>query len=86
MAQSEDIQNVFLEEIAPLCITSDYYVAQKGFVKIPKTGEDARKKWTSLEDKYSYLLRKNDPTREEIWTKDYIKNMVPKSQIWALGV
>ena len=50
MAQSEDLQKVFLEEIDQLCITSDYYVAQKGFVKIPKTGEKARESWCKIED------------------------------------
>ena len=81
MAAPEDIQRIFLQETEQLIIVSDYYVAQKGFVKIPKTGEEARQSWGKIEEKYSYLLAKHDPTREEIWVKDYIKSMIEFSEI-----
>ena len=44
MANNEDIQNGFLTEIEPLLRNSDYYIAQKGFVKIPKYDEEAEEK------------------------------------------
>ena len=81
MAAPEDLQKIFLQEIDQLCIVSDYYVTQKGFVKIPKTGEEARQSWGKIEEKYSYLLAKHDPTREEIWVKDFIKSMIELSEI-----
>ena len=76
MAHTQDIQNVFLSEIDPLLRNSDYYIAQKGFIKIPKYDEDSRNKWKKLEDKYDYLLAKVDPTTEERWVRDYLKSKI----------
>ena len=41
MANNEDIQNGFLTEIEPLLRNSDYYIAQKGYIKIPKYDEES---------------------------------------------
>ena len=76
MAHTQDIQNVFLSEIDPLLRNSDYYIAQKGYIKIPKYEEDYKDKWKKLEDKYSYLLAKVDPVTEERWVRDYLKNKI----------
>ena len=76
MANNEDIQNGFLIEIEPLLRNSDYYIAQKGYIKIPKYDEDSLAKWKVLEDKYSYLLIKADPVTEERWVRDYLKNKI----------
>ena len=76
MANTQDIQNVFLSEIDPLLRNSDYYIAQKGYIKIPKYDEDSHAEWKKLEDKYVYLLAKVDPTSEERWVRDYLKNKI----------
>ena len=76
MAQIQDIQNVFLSEIDPLLRNSDYYIAQKGYIKIPKYDEESRAEWKKLGDKYEYLLAKVDPTSEERWVRDYLKNKI----------
>ena len=48
MANNEDIQNGFLIEIEPLLRNSDYYIAQKGYIKIPKYDEDSLAKWKTF--------------------------------------
>ena len=81
MANTQDIQNVFLQEIEPLLRNSDYYIAQKGYIKIPKYDEEALAEWKKLEDKYSYLLTKVDPVTEERWVRDYFKNIMEYLEI-----
>ena len=44
MANNEDIQNGFLTEIEPLLRNSDYYIAQKGYIKIPKYRASQKKR------------------------------------------
>ena len=46
MAQIQDIQNVFVSEIDPLLRNSDYYITQKGYIKIPKYDEESRTEWS----------------------------------------
>ena len=68
------MQNGFLVEIEPLLRNSDYYIAMKGYIKIPKYDENSLAEWKKLEEKYSYLLAKADPVAEERWVRDYLKN------------
>ena len=76
MANNQDIQNRFLTEIEPLLRNSDYYIAQKGYVKIPKYDENSEEKWKKLEDKYRYLSDKADPLTEERWVRDYLQTRI----------
>ena len=81
MANTQDIQNVFLSEIEPLLRNSDYYIAQKGYIKLPKYDKNALAEWKKLEDKYSNLLAKVDPVTEERWIRDYLKKMIEYAEI-----
>ena len=73
MATFEDIQSSFVKDILTLCTSSDYYSPQKGFVKIPLSDEESKKKWSNIQERYSFLLEKENLNTRERWVKDCLQ-------------